>query len=82
MPFWPFWPLSNGWAILVISVATSAISRRRRMRVAAGDDDVLVAGAVGQGLDDVVDVEPAPLDEIGELVEDIEPCGSRRRGGA
>ena len=29
MPFWPFWPLSKGCAILVISVATSAISRRR-----------------------------------------------------
>ena len=42
------------------------------MRVAASDDDVLVAGAVGQGVDDVVDVEPPPLEEIGELVEDIE----------
>ena len=29
MPFWPFCPLSKGWAIFVISVATSAISRRR-----------------------------------------------------
>ena len=41
-------------------------------RVAAGDDHVLEAGAVAQRVDDLVLVEPAELDRVGELVEEQE----------
>ena len=53
-----------------------------RVGAAAGDDDVLVPGPVGERLDDVVDVDPAPLHRVGELVEHVEVVRSRRRGGA
>ena len=39
---------------------------------ATGGDDVLLAGAVGESVDDVVDVDPAPVDWVGEFVEEIE----------
>src|SRR5699024_7456972 len=51
-----------------------------RVGVAAGDDHVLVAGTVRQGLDDLVDVDPAPPEDVGELVEHIERV--RLRGEA
>ena len=60
MPRWPFWPASIGCFTLVISVTRSAMSISSRVGVAAGDDDVLVAWPVGEGVDDVVDVDPAP----------------------
>ena len=40
--------------------------------VASGDDDVLEAGTVAERRDDVVDVDPAPLDRVGDLVEQQE----------
>src|SRR4051794_1020547 len=43
-----------------------------RRGVAAGDDDVLEAGAVGERLDDLVLGDPAVLDRVGELVEQQE----------
>src|SRR3954453_13956262 len=43
-----------------------------RVRVATGYDDVLVARPVHQGLDHLVDVHPAPLHRVGELVEHVE----------
>ena len=72
MPRWPFCPASMGCLTLVISVTRSAISTSLRVGAAAGDDDVLVPGPAREGRDDVVDVDPAPLHRIGELVEDVE----------
>ena len=44
-----------------------------RLRAAApGDHDVLVSGAVTEGRDDVVDVDPAPRHRVGELVEHVD----------
>src|SRR3712207_8644474 len=43
-----------------------------RSRVPPGDDDVLRARPVGQRGHDVVDVDPAPLHRVGELVEHVE----------
>src|SRR3954451_19227838 len=40
--------------------------------VAAGDDDVLEAGAVGERFDDLVLGDPAVFDRVGELVEQEE----------
>ena len=41
-------------------------------RVAAGDHDVLEARAVAQRRDHVVELDPAPLDRVGDLVEQQE----------
>src|SRR5699024_3924504 len=46
-----------------------------RVRVAPGDHDVLVAGPVRQRLEDDLDVEPAPLEVVGELVEHVRRVG-------
>src|SRR3954467_202427 len=43
-----------------------------RRGVAAGDDDVLEAGAPGERLDDLLLGDPAVLDRVGELVEQQE----------
>src|SRR3954449_707678 len=43
-----------------------------RRGVAAGDDDVLEAGPVAQRRDDVVHVDPAPLQRVRDLVEQEE----------
>ena len=72
MPRWPFWPASIGCLILVISHHEIGRLDQPRVGVAAGDDDVLMAGAVPQGGDDVVDVDPAPLHRVGELVQHVE----------
>src|SRR5688572_925413 len=40
--------------------------------IAARDDDVLIAGTRRQHVDDVTDVDPAPLERVGELVEHVE----------
>src|SRR5699024_11085442 len=42
------------------------------IRIAAGDDDELAPGTVAQRRNDVVDVDPPPLDGVGEFVEDIQ----------
>src|SRR2546430_1363067 len=44
-----------------------------RRGVAAGDDDMLVARPLVQCGHHVGDVDPAPLDRVGELVEHVEP---------
>src|SRR6185436_12547521 len=46
--------------------------QQRLGSVAAGDYDVLGARALGQRRDDLLDVDPAPLQRIGELVEHVE----------
>src|SRR3989440_10248386 len=47
--------------------------------VPPGDDDVLAARPVSQHGHHVGDVDPAPLDRVGELVEHVEPvCLSRQ----
>ena len=71
IPRWPFWPASIGCLTLVISTTRSAASISAGCGVAAGDDHVLVPGPVRQRRHDVVDVDPAPLDRVGELVEDV-----------
>src|SRR5690606_37070840 len=40
--------------------------------VPPGDDDVLDAGTARERLDDVVQVQPAPFERVGELVQDVE----------
>ncbi len=72
MPRWPLRPASIGCLTLVISVTRSAASTRRGGASRAGDHDVLVAGPGRQRRDDLVDVHPAPLQRIGELVEHVE----------
>src|SRR5450631_1438364 len=39
--------------------------------IASCNDDVLVTGAVAQGRYDLVDVDPAPLHRVGELVQHV-----------
>jgi len=48
-----------------------------RVGVTPGDDDVLVTGPLEQRRHDVVDVDPAPLHGVRELVEDVELVGLR-----
>src|SRR4051794_33731077 len=43
-----------------------------RRGVAAGDDDVLEARAIADDGDDLLGVDPAPLDRVGDLVEEEE----------
>src|SRR6185437_13441181 len=45
--------------------------------VPAGDHHVLLAGPGGEHADDLVDVYPAPLHRVGELVEHVQPVGLR-----
>ena len=65
-------PSSIGCLTLTTSLTRSAASIELRRGVAAGDDHVLEAGAVAQRGDDLVLVEPAELDRVGELVEEQE----------
>ena len=75
-PRWPFWPSSIGCLTLVISVTRSATSisagRRRRPVMTT----CWRPGRSVRVCDDVVDVDPAPLHRVGELVQDVEAVGS------
>ncbi len=75
IPRWPFWPSSKGCLILVISVTSWAISSS----LGSARRPVMITccwpGRVGQGLHHVVDVDPAPVDRIGELVQHVDPVG-------
>ena len=71
MPRCPFWPASIGCLILVISTTRSASVDEVGVGVAAGDDDVLVPRSSGENIDDVGDIDPAPLHRVRELVQDI-----------
>ena len=75
MPRWPFWPASNGCLTLVISVTRSATSISFGSARRPVIDDVLRPGPVREGLDHVVDVDPAPVHRVGELVEHVEVVG-------
>ncbi len=44
----------------------------------SGDDHVLSAGTLGQHLQNLVQVDPAAQQRVGELVQHVEPVGLRR----
>ena len=75
MPRWPFWPASIGCLTLVISVTRSAASTSRGSARRPVITTCWRPGPVAQRLDDVVDVDPAPLHRVGELVEHVEVVG-------
>ena len=77
MPRWPFWPASIGCLTLVISVTRSAASTRRGSASRPVITTCWWPGPVAQRRDDVVDVDPAPLHRVGELVEHVEVVASR-----
>ena len=75
MPRWPFCPASIGCLTLVISVTRSATSTRRGSARRPVITTYWRPGRFAQRLDDVVDVDPAPLHRVGELVEHVEVVG-------
>ena len=82
MPLWPFWPGVH--RVLDLGHLDDQVGGvdQPRVGVPAGDDHVLVARTPPQDVDDVVDVDPAPLHRVGELVEHVEAVASRRPGRA
>ena len=82
IPRWPFWPASIGCLTLVISTTRSAASTSAGCASRPVMTTCWLPGPVDQGVDHLVDVHPAPLHRVGELVEDVEAGAPRRRGRA
>ena len=72
MPLWPLRPASIGCLTFVISVTRSAASISRGGASRPVITTCWVPGRAAKRRDHLVDVHPAPLQRIGELVEHVE----------